>query len=48
MKFYCPACGEESDIEAIALQPTTELEIICPKCETEFTITIEFVENEST
>lgn len=43
--MYCPACGESSEIDVIVdLVPGAEIDFECPKCETKFTVRIEFKE----
>ncbi len=45
-KFYCPACGEESEIQEMIIKPGIELEIRCPNCDMLWDIQIEFYEVE--
>jgi len=45
VSFYCPACGENSDIEFCGLFPGA-INITCPNCETVFDVSMEFYEVE--
>jgi len=46
LHFYCPACGEYSNLvldNKFLLAPGSNKHI-CPKCQTEFAVSIEFEE----
>ena len=45
MRFYCPCCGEESDIELeLVICPGGIEFVICPICGTMFKIIIQYTE----
>jgi transposase len=43
--FYCPCCGETTEIEPVSIVPGTTL-MTCPCCGTEFVVSIEFAESD--
>lgn len=45
VNFYCPACGEDGEIEFLGLSPGTN-RYICPNCGTVFDVSIDFYEVE--